>query len=285
MENFLSEIEEYSKRLEEEKKNKGSDQTHSDDEFEEVSDNLIDNLHESREEIERLKIDLETERKKVKLLEDIIKNQKNNIDILKEKKEEEDNEQPKDKEGCHAKGNKRCRYWNRGFCREKSSCLFTHVKEDCESFQKEGSCYDRTCKKRHRKECRYYSKGNCFRGNICEYKHGRNNQIKETKKDKQQGSKSDCHDCEYCDYKCRNKDDMNNHMKTIHEDTSGSKYENIVQFIRRLGLDRFADQYENYFKESDFEKGKDCVEKLVLSYGEDCTSTLYKEAHCSYCGF
>ena len=62
---------------------------------------------------------------------------------------------------------------------------------------------------------------------------------------------------------------MNNHMKTVHEDTSGSKYENIVQFIRRLGLERFANQYENYFKENDFEKGKDFVEKLVLSYGED----------------
>ena len=266
MENFLSEIEEYSKRLEEEKKNKGSDETHSDDEYEEVSDNLIDNLHESREEIERLKIDLETERKKVKLLEDIIKNQKKNIDILKEKKEEEDIEQPKDKKG---KRSKRCRYWNRGFCREKSSCLFSHVKEDCESFQKEGSCYDRTCKKRHRKECRYYSKGNCFRGNRCEYKHGSNTQIQETKKDNQQGYKSDCHECEYCDYKCRNKDDMNNHMKTVHEDTSGSKYENISQFIRKLGLDRFAYQYENYFMENDFEKGKDFVEKLVLSYGED----------------
>lgn len=62
---------------------------------------------------------------------------------------------------------------------------------------------------------------------------------------------------------------MNNHMNTVHEDTSGSKYENISQFIRRLGLDRFAYQYENYFMENDFEKGKDFVEKLVLSYGED----------------
>ena len=54
-------------------------------------------------------------------------------------------------------------------------------------------------------------------------------------------------------------------MTTVHEDISGSKYENIVQFIRRLGLERFANQYENYFKENDFEKGKDFVEKLVLS--------------------
>ena len=58
-------------------------------------------------------------------------------------------------------------------------------------------------------------------------------------------------------------------MKTVHGDISGSKYENIAQFIRRLGLERFANHYENYFKENDFEKGKDFVEKLVLSCGED----------------
>ena len=58
-------------------------------------------------------------------------------------------------------------------------------------------------------------------------------------------------------------------MKTVHGDISGSKYENIAQFIRRLGLERFDDQYQNYFMENNFVKGKDFIEKLVWSYGED----------------
>ena len=60
-------------------------------------------------------------------------------------------------------------------------------------------------------------------------------------------------------------------METDHKDISGSdyKYESIAQFIRRLGLERFSNQYKNYFREYDFEKGKAFVEKLVLSYGED----------------
>ena len=48
MEDFLSEIKEYSMRLEEEKKNTVSEVTNSDEEFEEVSDNLIDNLHDTQ---------------------------------------------------------------------------------------------------------------------------------------------------------------------------------------------------------------------------------------------
>ena len=67
-----------------------------------------------------------------------------------------------------------------------------------------------------------------------------------------------------CDDKCRNKDDISNNMKTVHEDISGSKYENIVQFIRRLGLERFANQYENYCKENNFEKRKDFFRKACF---------------------
>ena len=269
MENFLSEIKEYSKRLEEEKKNKESEGIHSDEEYEEVSDNLIDNLYESREEIERLKRELETERKKIKVLEDIIEKQKKSIDTQIEKKKEEETKQQKGEERGHKKSSKRCRYWNRGFCREKSSCLFSHVKEDCESFQKDGSCHDRTCKKRHRKECCYFNKGNCFRGDKCEYMHKRKNHIEETNNDKQHSSNGDCLNFEYCDFKCSKKDIMNNHKKTTHEDISGSKCESIAQFIRRLGLERFDDQYQNYFMKNNFVKGKDFIEKLVWSYGED----------------
>ena len=65
MENFLTEIEEDSKRLEEEKNIEKSKENNSDEEFEEVSDNLVDNLYKSRDKIMSLNEDLETERLKV----------------------------------------------------------------------------------------------------------------------------------------------------------------------------------------------------------------------------
>ena len=146
MENFLTEIEEYSKRLEEEKNLEKSNETNSDLEFEEVSDNLVDNLYKSRDKIMSLKEDLETDRLKVKTLEDLVEKQQQHIKILTKEKS-------KEKEGIQPITGKRCRYWNRGFCREKEGCMFIHVNEDCEKFQEEGSCYDKACRKRHRKKC------------------------------------------------------------------------------------------------------------------------------------
>ena len=146
MEHFLTEIEEYSKRLEEENNLEKSNETNSDEEFEEVSDNLVDNLYKSRAKIMSLKEDLETERFKVKTLDDLVEKQQQHIKILTEEKSEE-------KEGIQPKTGKRCRYWNRGFCLEKEGCMFIHVNEDCEKFQEEGSCYGKACRKRHRKKC------------------------------------------------------------------------------------------------------------------------------------
>ena len=188
--------------------------------------------------------------------------------MLTEKKDEI--EQPKINKG-YSTSNKRCRYWNRGFCKEKSNCLFNHVAEDCESFQEDGSCSDRACKKRHRKECRYYRRGNCFRGEKCEYKHKTKDQLMTAKKDAQEGSQRECFNCEYCDFTCRKKGIMNKHMKTDHQNIFGLdyKHESIAQFIRRLGLERFSNQYQNYFREYDFENCKDFLENIILSYGED----------------
>ena len=79
MKNFLSEIEEYSKRLDEEKKKTVSEETNSDEgsleqcvhSFFDDSVSEIDNLYQ---EVEAVKQELETEKEKMKSLEDIIKN-------------------------------------------------------------------------------------------------------------------------------------------------------------------------------------------------------------------
>ena len=65
---------------------------------------------------------------------------------------------------------------------------------------------------------------------------------------------------------------MNKHVNTKHGDEWGiirNKSENLNQFIARLGLEKYDSQYQDYFKENDFEKGKDFVEKIFMVYGED----------------
>ena len=70
------------------------------------------------------------------------------------------------------KETKRCKWWNRGYCKEKNSCTFVHEKEDCKDHLN-GSCTNRGCKTlRHRKQCRYFSTvEGCHRRDRCEYLH------------------------------------------------------------------------------------------------------------------
>ena len=71
------------------------------------------------------------------------------------------------------KSKKKCRYWNRGYCREGSECTWYHEEIDCWSFVQEGHCKEKRCMKRHRKTCRYwaYRDIGCLRGDQCQYLH------------------------------------------------------------------------------------------------------------------
>ena len=64
---------------------------------------------------------------------------------------------------------------------------------------------------------------------------------------------------------------MNKHVNTKHGDESGLRHnnENQNQFFARLGLEKYSTHYQDYFKENDFEKGKDFVDRMVMVYGED----------------
>ena len=70
------------------------------------------------------------------------------------------------------KGNdirKFCKFNNKGYCREKESCLFFHSDTVCEVYQATGVCWKLVCRKRHPKICRYGEK--CYRGKSCVYLH------------------------------------------------------------------------------------------------------------------
>ena len=62
---------------------------------------------------------------------------------------------------------KKCRYFNAGYCRSKSSCTFLHPTTLC----KLKDCRDKECSGRHLKNCKNWLKNECKFGNSCEYKH------------------------------------------------------------------------------------------------------------------
>ena len=66
----------------------------------------------------------------------------------------------------------RCNFFNRGFCRSGSDCLFNHPKEDCKTHVEGKECTERKCRKRHRLQCKYFnSVRGCARGDGCMFLH------------------------------------------------------------------------------------------------------------------
>ena len=64
-----------------------------------------------------------------------------------------------------------CNFWNKGFCREGSSCSFDHPQEDCQDHIHSGGCKDPCCPLRHRSVCKHWSRGQCPKGNKCQFLH------------------------------------------------------------------------------------------------------------------
>ena len=70
------------------------------------------------------------------------------------------------------KEHRRCKWWNRGFCRDREGCAFNHPQEDCQDHLKE-RCTTMGCTSlRHRKVCKFFSsEASCLRGDRCAYLH------------------------------------------------------------------------------------------------------------------
>jgi hypothetical protein len=67
---------------------------------------------------------------------------------------------------------KKCRYFNRGYCKYKDKCRYTHPKNICTEHLQSMKCETRDCLGRHPKTCKWWSKQDgCKRGSECGYLH------------------------------------------------------------------------------------------------------------------
>ena len=70
---------------------------------------------------------------------------------------------------------KKCRYYNRGFCKFQDECNFDHPSTICHILLQNGKCYLRQCPDRHPKICRYWQmEEGCRRSQYCTYLHQHN---------------------------------------------------------------------------------------------------------------
>ena len=68
---------------------------------------------------------------------------------------------------------KKCKYFNRGHCKYKVRCSYTHPKEICKRYLEQGKCNQIKCNERHPKVCKFWStsRNGCKRGSSCNFLH------------------------------------------------------------------------------------------------------------------
>ena len=74
------------------------------------------------------------------------------------------------------KERRRCKWWNRGFCKEKDWWTFYHPSGDCHA-NLQGRCSSKGCNTlRHRKVCKFFlTEEGCLREEMCAYLHPNKN--------------------------------------------------------------------------------------------------------------
>ena len=130
------------------------------------------------------------------------------------------------------KSKTKCRYYNRGYCKEGESCDFLHPSEVCQEYVYNGSCPQRNrCQQRHPQSCKFWEQGDCWRGETCAYLH----------KEKDVDSEND-----HEEISDEEKDDATNE---IQEATLKGSEENYAQesedFSHSLSTDEIIKMYEN----------------------------------------
>ena len=69
------------------------------------------------------------------------------------------------------RSNQKCRYFNRGHCRNKSECQFSHPSEICAIYLQGFICQEKTCKSRHPKVCKWTKTVTGCKRQDCDFLH------------------------------------------------------------------------------------------------------------------
>ena len=115
---------------------------------------------------------------------------------------------------------RKCRHFNRGFCKFRNNCNFDHNPEICDDYLRNKLCKRTDCPHRHPKPCRNVKNGErCNWGQNCLYLHIISN---ETSKSEENSiadniTKSITYSCDICKTTFNCASDLTNHHNAIHE--------------------------------------------------------------------
>ena len=52
----------------------------------------------------------------------------------------------------------KCRYYDKGFCKYRTKCRYSHPEQTCEDYILYGQCTGQNCPRRHLKQCKFWRK-------------------------------------------------------------------------------------------------------------------------------
>ena len=166
-----------------------------DKEIDELSNKLkvtkdgINNQNVEKETGDELQKDITSKRIENEVSMDII--EKNVVDVVK------------------VKNRRRCRYYNRGFCKHTINCRYGHADKICQRYLETQTCNEKQCSDRHPKLCKWLkTREGCKRQN-CDYLHCKQN-YEESVKPKMNEVKE--YKCESCKYAWERKDCVVKHV-------------------------------------------------------------------------
>ena len=79
----------------------------------------------------------------------------------------------KQKRETESKEKRKCRYFNRGFCKYGDKCNYYHASVTCQEYIEKGICTKTLCSERHPKTCKHWARDpqGCRRHESCQYLH------------------------------------------------------------------------------------------------------------------
>lgn len=167
---------------------------------------------------------------------------------------------------------RRCKYFNRGYCKYANKCSFLHYEKKCEDFLKNGICtQQKRCLYRHPKNCRYWirkSEG-CQRENKCQYLHDPTKKFKDIDNNLEAESNEDKSDHKNISKSCNSVEDKHLFSKgTVLNSVNLDKMKSIIDLQHKI------DTSKNKL-ESEQDKTND----------EDSLDSYSHEHSCDQCNF
>ena len=65
----------------------------------------------------------------------------------------------------------KCRYFDKGFCKYRKKCRYSHPEQTCEQYSEYGQCGGQRGPHRHPEICKYWQSNSCKRNKKCDFLH------------------------------------------------------------------------------------------------------------------